>query len=413
MKEDNAKSFKQKFGKLVRVILVLFGIFMLLIGLVVIAAAWEDMNNKEDQNEALVWFDPFEESEVKQYVEFEMISYPFASFELSDAQGLYFVFDEEMCPYIVCMDNDRLETEFKAIYEYTFSDVDTAPVIGEIQGYVMPIDEELKKIAIEEFNYLWDEEIINTGNFEEYFGSYYLDSTYIPGTDEESPIGGIFGGIFFCAIAVYLIYYAIIGQTKKENSISKAANISAEEKGEEPAIMLEDGQALQGVDPELVQQNNSSMAGELPVSRNIVLSLLATVIGAALGGILWIFFYKMGRIVAVAGYVSVMSAIWGWTSFGKRELKAPAAIWCIFISVAMIFAANYISYAWEILDALNANSQNRAEFFKVLVNMPQLMTDWELWGSFIADLSIGLILAVVAGLGGLFKKKKQVITRGE
>ena len=109
-------------GKVARAFMAVLGICMLVGGILAGISGISDMTSKHVNDMAAVWFDPYSDTEVKQAVSFEMISYQFASFELSDAQGMYFVFDADMYPYIVCMDNERLETEFADIYEYTFSD---------------------------------------------------------------------------------------------------------------------------------------------------------------------------------------------------------------------------------------------------------------------------------------------------
>ncbi len=375
-------------GKISRTIFLLIGLVMIFVSVMTILQGTGMIGKDDKEPEAMLAFDPFTYTEEKQFVAFEMISYPFASFELSDAQGLYFVFDEEMYMYIVCMDNALLETEFAEIYEYTFSDALEAPKVGELEGYAMEIDENLKQIAIEEFNYMWNEEIVNEENFTDYFGEYYLDSTYMPGREgQESAAEMLLSALFGLAIGGYLIYYSVTGYKKRAKAVKEAAAPSTEDMVQTPLT--------------------TPIAGELPITRNIIVSVLATIVGAAVGGVLWIIFYKLGRIAAIAGYAAVLGAIWGWTKFAKRTLTVKAAVWCIFVGASMIVLANYVSYAWDILDVLNETSQGRAEFMKVLSSMPQLMSEWELWSSFIADLGIGLFLAVVAGLSNILGKKKK------
>lgn len=370
-------------GKGGRIFLGIMGVLLLIAGIGTIITGVAQMNQKSVEEEA-VWFDTYTEYEGRQMVEFEMISYPFASFEYSDAQGLYFVFDTDMCAYIVCLDNSRFETEFGEIYEYTFSESTEAPAPGVVEGYAMPIEEELKDIAIEEFNLLWNDEVLNEENFEEYLGAYYLDTTYQPGAEEESPVSTVLAGIFFLVMAIYMFYYVIKGYKKVQKKIQEQSSLSDKE--------------------EKVQVHNTV---DLPIPRNIFVTLLAVIIGAALGGVLWIFFYKLGRIAAISGYLAVMGAVWGWNKFGRRELTGVAWVLCILAGAGMIIFANCISYAWEVVEVINASSPGRAEFLKVLFDMPSLMTEWDLWGGFIADLGIGLFFALVAGITGRFGKKKQ------
>ena len=409
-------------GKFARAFLVLMGVFMLIASVGTFSTLAGNGSSEDTEKEAQ-WFDPTAEYEDKQMVKFELISYPFASFELSDSQGLYFVFDSDMCGYIVCMDNERLETEFKALYDYTFSDTAVFPGEGYIEGYAMMIEEDLKSLAIEEFNYLWGEDILTDANFEEYLGAYYLDSTYIPESNGESVAATILGGIFFLVLGVYLIYYGVKGYKKAEQKIaaqSTISNASTTAGGLKECALGTNGVVETAADTAAGSSKLSTAvndanaeaasvtgAGDLTVPGNIFVALAASVICAAAGGLLWIVFYKLGRIAAISGYVAVFGAMYGYSKFGKRELKVISTAWCILTGVAMIVFANYISYTWEIVDAINASNPGRAEFLKVFINMPQMMTEWELWSSFLSDLAMGLIFALIAGISGLFGKKKQ------
>ena len=337
-------------GKVGRFFLGLFGAILLVFGMIALIAGISE-TNQEPAGGVVAWFDPTTDNEGKQMVEFEMISYPFASFEYSDAQGLFFVFDSDMSSFIVCMDMTRFENEFQEIYEYTFSESTQIPEAGVVEGYAMPIEEDLRAIAIEEFNVLWDEDILTEENFEEYLGSFYLDTTYQPGAEEESPLSTIFAGIFILAIGIYMIYYVTKGYKKVTKKIQEQSAFAEEKEEKEPVKNTVD----------------------LPIPRNLFATLLAVVIGAALGGLVWIFFYKLGRIAAISGYLAVIGAVWGWSKFGRREMTGGAWGLCILTGIGMIFLANYVSYAWEIEEAINASSPGRAQFMKVLSNMPSLM----------------------------------------
>lgn len=371
-------------GKVGRFFLGLMGILMLLLGIMALLVGISETGQEPVKEDAL-WFDPTTDNDRRQMLEFEMMSYPFASFEYSDAQGLYFVFDSEMSAYIVCMDNSRFENEFQKIYEYTFSESIQIPEAGVVEGYAVPIEADLKAIAIEEFNLLWAEEILNEKNFEEYFGSFYLDTTYQPGAEEESTISTIFAGIFILAVGIYMIYYVTKGYKKATKKIQEQSAFAEKEKEKEPMQNMVD----------------------LPIPRNLFVTLLAVLFGAAFGGLTWIFFYKLGRIAAISGYLAVLGAAWGWNKFGRREMTGRAWGMCIAIGGGMIFFANYVSYAWELVEAINASSPGRAQFIRVLTNMPSLMTEWDLWGAFVADLGMGILFACVAGFSGRLGKMKK------
>ncbi len=388
-------------GKAGRIFLTLLGVIMLCVAGGALLSAISGTDSAGGSEENITWFDATVPSEDRQKVNVQMISYAFAVFELNDTQGLYFVFDENMAVYIVCMDNERLETEFKDIYEFTFSETLEVPEIGTLEGYAVAIEDDLKNLAIEEFNYLWGEDFITAENFEDYIGSYYLDTTYQPVEEGESTATMIICGIFFLGAGIYLLYYATKGYKKAQQKMNEQSDLK------QHAEALNAGE--EGVSTGTAGETTAQVtgAGDLPIPRNIFLALLASVVCALAGGVLWILFYKMGRIAAISGYVAVAGAMLGYFKFGRREKSAIGNVICVLIGVAVIAFANYISYAWEIVDAMNASSPGRAEFVKVFANMPKLMTEWELWSSFMADLGMGLVFALLAGLGGLIGRKKK------
>ena len=372
-----------------RMLMICMGVFLFLVAFGCLSTMPEQ--TKETDAE-VVWFDAFEASEEKQSLIFDMISYPFASFELSDTQGLYFVFDPEMNVYIVCMDNELLETEYADIYAYTFDDTLEYPGIAEIDGYAVEIDAQLKSIAIEEFNYLWGSEVFTEDNFEEYVGYYYLDTTYQPG-EGENPIMVLFITIFLVVLGGYFIYLGI----------RKPRGPKEEPKQEEPVIELPKDASAEA----LGLTHETEEIGEIPIPRNILLSLLASIVCSAAGGVLWILVYKLGRITAVAGYLAVVGAIYGYCKIGRRQLNISSGIWCILVGLFSICFANYLAYAWEIVDAINASNPGRTDFGHVFRNMPSLMTEMELWTAYFADLAMGIVFALLAGVSNLFGKKKK------
>lgn len=381
---------KNKIGKAV---LLFMGALMLIGALIYGSEAVSKWTAGKNTGEALSAFDPMYDNGIKEYVEFDMITYPFAGFELNDTQGFYFVFDD-MLPYIVCMEDARLEGEFQAIYDYTFSDSMLPPERGCLEGYAVEIDDELKALAIDEFNYIWNEKIVNEENFTDYFGKYYLDTIYVP--DEGESIPEMLGmTVLMAAMGIFFLYCAFA--KKKTAAHADAAELMQEELPERTEEALEEGPTTA----------KTLTAGELPVQGNLIVAVLAAFIGATAGGVLWIVLYKLGYVAAVTGFVGAYGAIWCWTKVGKRELTVPAMVWCILAAAAMLVLGNYIVYAWEITDVLNASNPGRAEFVKVLQNMPQIMAEWKLWSSFAADMVIALVLAAVSGAVELFRKKNR------
>ena len=379
-------------GKGVRIFLIIMGLVMIALGIVCAFGLFETDTSDVTETE-VEWFDSYTDYGDKRKMEVEMISYSFANFELSDSQELYFIFDTYTVPYIVCMDNERFETEFADIYEYTFSDSTEPPRVGMVEGYAMEIDEELKAIAIEEFNYLWDSEILTEENFEDYMGCYYLDTTYQPEAEGESPITMIIVSVLCIGMGAFIIYSGVKPKKNEPDSVQK--------KTEDIVIPQEPTAEAMGL------THTTEAVGEVPMQGNLIVALLASIVCAAAGAVLWVVVYKLGRITYLAGLLAVMGAVFGYSKIGRRELTTGAAIWCILVGLCWIGVGNYISYAWEILDAVNASNPGRTDFIKVLTNMPWLMQEMELWGSFFTELGIGIVFALLGGVGSLFGNKKK------
>ena len=181
------------------VVLMIVGVILLIFGLWNLANYFAEA--AEEQNMEVQWFDLYSESEELQGLEFMLISDAFAEYTYGTSQGFYIVFDEEMYGYIICMEQDRVAEEFQANYDYTFTDIETVPELGYIEGYAVEIDEEIKEYAIEYFNFFWGEEVMDESNFYDYLGAYYLDTTIEPETENT----GIATEVVSIALGILLL----------------------------------------------------------------------------------------------------------------------------------------------------------------------------------------------------------------
>lgn len=117
------------------------------------------------------------------YIEVQYASEAFAEFDAEAADKLYFMLDEEFNPYIVCISDSEMAAYAKH-QAYTFGETNEMPEIIRTYGKLMPMDDDLVELAVEGFNWFWGEEVVTEENFEEIFGSYYLDTalTDVSGT---------------------------------------------------------------------------------------------------------------------------------------------------------------------------------------------------------------------------------------
>lgn len=359
------------------------------------------------QNTEVQWFDLYSPSDELQGLEIMLISDPFAEYTYGSNQGFYLVFDEELYGYIVCMEQSRLEEEFLDIYNYTFYDVETVPEPGYIEGYAVEIDEELKEYATEYFAEFWGEDIVDETNFYDYFGAYYLDSTLEPQVESS--------GISTAVVAIILgLILLIVGICKLAG---RGKLIAAQEQWEKQQREKEIQQAfsINNENPYMTDMGTQSEAAQggpvmnqgLDVEEkgNLPLALVASIICACGGGVLWVLIYKLGYIAGITGCVAALGAMFGYEKIGKRQVNGGAIVWCIFISLVVLLLGNAVAYAWDITEAMSAGSPGRAQFFVVLKQLPSILQDYDCVGSFFADWGMGVFFAAISGFS-LGNKKR-------
>lgn len=126
----------------------------------------------------------------------------------------YFVSDGQ---YIYIVDiNDKNREALNAIYDYSFSEDENKeePETVTLHGMAKSIPSDLKKIAIDAYNEIMGEKVLNATNFKDYLGTVYLD-TY------ETPLNTMWSeasvGIIFVVIGGFLLFafYRVRSTTKK------------------------------------------------------------------------------------------------------------------------------------------------------------------------------------------------------
>lgn len=127
-------------------------------------------------------------------IDVSLLTEPFAE---NDESECSFVVDKNEYLSVVVLSDDDIE-RLKAIKEYTYSDDESieAPESIKIQGMTQVIPEDLKKIIIESYNELYDDNSLNEENFEEYMGNVYLNTKLSPINYSVEILAGILSGIF-------------------------------------------------------------------------------------------------------------------------------------------------------------------------------------------------------------------------
>ena len=138
--------------------------------------------------------------------------------------------DPDVKSYIVADKNDVLyiidinKKDFSKLqeiwyYMYAEEEPEEVPAPVTLYGKTELIDSELKKLAIDYYNEVLEEEILNSSNFESAFGRYYLD-TAIEFTDSYLFYGIITGGIFGF-IGLIFIFTFVLHKHKTKKMLAK------------------------------------------------------------------------------------------------------------------------------------------------------------------------------------------------
>lgn len=147
----------------------------------------------------------------------EMMTKGFAS-DFKETKHYYFVYDDQLLPYIVEIHGDLTEDQLN-VQSYLYDESDETPEPVIFYGMSAPIEDDVRKYAIESYNEMWGEELVTEANFSDYFGEYYLDTTKKPVFHQVK----IVNILYLCSFlfAVVSIFILITGLTGRKFKISR------------------------------------------------------------------------------------------------------------------------------------------------------------------------------------------------
>ena len=144
---------------------------------------------------------------------------------------------------------------------------------------------------------------------------------------------------------------------------------------------------------------------ELPVPENMVAGIVGGVLFSLIGVALYFVCYQMGFIAGICGLAIFFLTGLGYDIFAKTKGKKSTArlVTCILATVVMLFAAEYLSLAYEIYDFFKDLG---ISFFDAFASVPDFMADPEVGNAVMEDLIFAYIFAVVAIVSELVAKAK-------
>jgi len=421
---------KKPISRGVRILFGVLAVILLAIACMMGFDAAEALASHSDDD--VPYFDPYDGAGQRQVLGFNLLSDSFATFTLGENHGCYFAIDNNeygLFPFIVCMSNEQFE-DCRAVYDFTFSDEDwdASPGYTALYGYPVEIDSDLRNMAIEYFNYFFDEDFLNADNFSDYVGDYYLDATYQPEGANDGVILTVLT-VVFGAASLLLFFLAFRRNPEApETAVScegrvlssdgsgvtvplsdSPLNASYSAAGGPVSTYAPDTEGSAQADPfggrlpdminkVISDQPSAPAAGEVAAPVNHGLGLLGAMVGAVIGGILWVVLYRAGYIAGLAGYLAVFLAMKFYEKLAGG-LGRTGIVLSTLVAVLIIVLSNCVAISWVIAAAVNESNPGRASIGYILQNFGAMMDTLDLWPDFVYDLVIGLFLGIVASIG--------------
>lgn len=165
------------------------------------------------------------------YVDAQYMSEYFAFFESKESDRMYFILDKDFGAYIVCL-SDKEAEKYDDLQAYTFGETNVEPEVIRTYGQLVPLDDEIMEMAIEEFNWFWGENVVTEDNFYDIFGEYYIDTavTDVSGTSY----------VLIVLIAAAAVLMVVMAKKNKDvRGVAKQTMAELEANGEVDAVNAE------------------------------------------------------------------------------------------------------------------------------------------------------------------------------
>jgi len=204
---ENNKSKLQRNLKKDNIYIIISIIFL---AILVICIVKSDEKSKEPIPEPISLINSTRVNEYStMYVQY--LTEPFAS---KDDMECSFAMDKDNNMYIIVLNEDNVKS-LQQIKNYTYSDDEDIQMPESVQifGRTQEISLDLKKLAIESYNQIYNEQIINEDNFYEHLSDMYLNTKLPPRDDTIYVIIEFI--CFIMAITSLMVYFKRKFKTRK------------------------------------------------------------------------------------------------------------------------------------------------------------------------------------------------------
>lgn len=294
-----------------------------------------------------------------------------------------FAFDKERYPFIIKI-KGNLGEKYQPYIDYLYNEGEE-PELLTVKGVAAPIEDDIRKFAIECMNLLNGDELLTEENFEEYMGISLLDVSEKPmgRADFDAPKGFWIAGFIFGITGAFLlvvnirhrINYGLAEEREKEAMRRAAMWQNPQENGDEEYI-------------------HDSGVRLVPVRKsNMFLGIIGAIGGSLIGVALWLMISLIGFVAGIAGFVMLKFALKGYEKLSGKLDKKGAVI-SLVIAAFMVLFANILDYVIVLCRAFFEWDASFDTVRYVVMNFGELMTEFDAWRGFGVNLVVGYGLSI-------------------
>lgn len=173
-------------------------------------------------------------------------------------------------------------------------------------------------------------------------------------------------------------------------------------------LVFADAQPNLYTQPTPAPTNIPQPANPVPAGNgNVVAGIVGAFLFSLIGGGLYFIVYQMGYVAGICGLATFVLAAFGYDLFSHSKNSIIGLIAAAVATVAALFAAEYLSISYEILQVYK---EMGITFFDSVRATPEFMQDEELRRAVIGDLAFAYIfgaVAVIANIASAVKARKK------
>lgn len=130
--------------------------------------------------------------------------------------------------------------------------------------------------------------------------------------------------------------------------------------------------------------------------ENYLLGLLGAIVGAALGGTLWLLVGHLGYIVWIAGFLTIFLGFQGYKLLGKK-VGVVGVVLVFVLSILAIVVAHFGVWIWEFYNAARGFDPSYKLLDAIKITPEIIFSDKELLKPFLTDLLLGVGVMIIGG----------------